>query len=815
MLMQNRLKAILTLEQRKIKYDIISKYPLDQLLVACDTLKQHDIPSSWYENEPQIMDELVGNPSSADLIAKLCKRGAKGFQLSNILSQVKSNGESITDYSCTRIMKTLCNKILRSDLIAVYLRHFSILRLSADENYRLTNNLNANYKSQFEIEELSDTEMKLLFEPYLSSDLIPHDEFRETLALLAENTDIRSIIELYHQNEVIAKFALSHYKAMQIDAGRINHSLKALFDLLGMDKDTIRDFTTRWRDNGCSYTDLEAMLRKLKYIDMQELNKAVKTKRGYINLLYGNVLSTELIAQMNPWAEDILLYALSHKKTRFLKLIEENVELYNTLDRYSILFEEKLYTVLVNLNTLSRKDIADCGSELFSNSLEWDIDALGDRSYTFPEIKALYGHKQQYIDLYCALKNPKVDEKLLVLRQLTKRELLDNWEDDSSIPDIAERLSEKPLMKWVQEDFRHIKDITPHGALKLLAKYKSLYGYLAEINSADDLELAVRNIEQLWACGGIETFKKRLIECDVSWSSLAQTLNLHPDLVTKNIDNIIRFLAKDGAGISLTYMKKITKEQEEAFIRIIKAELLGQFHLLKYHPEDLRKEISFLIDDMFQATWARAISHSVDEITVCEKDDFFSTLLMGVQPQRTCLSYINGEYAECLLAGFDTNKKILQATMHGQVVGRAIIRVTKGRFTLANDSASLQFADVESMLIEQNTSDNKKDKKTSDSLILFLEKSYLGGISPAIQKKVRSAFIHLAEEKANQMKCMLVISTDYTRDVSDEYALTSFHVYISQSKAGNQYMDSYGGSAEKSSEKGYRSDSFFIKTDAL
>jgi len=47
-----------------------------------------------------------------------------------------------------------------------------------------------------------------------------------------------------------------------------------------------------------------------------------------------------------------------------------------------------------------------------------------------------------------------------------------------------------------------------------------------------------------------------------------------------------------------------------------------------------------------------------------EYDDFFSTMLLGVQPYSTCLAYNGGAYQECLLSSFDSNKKILYANRH-------------------------------------------------------------------------------------------------------------------------------------------------------
>ena len=49
------------------------------------------------------------------------------------------------------------------------------------------------------------------------------------------------------------------------------------------------------------------------------------------------------------------------------------------------------------------------------------------------------------------------------------------------------------------------------------------------------------------------------------------------------------------------------------------------------------------------------------EFGVEEVDDYYSTLRLGTLPYHTCLSYVDGQRRDCLLSGYDSNKKILLA----------------------------------------------------------------------------------------------------------------------------------------------------------
>ena len=182
---------------------------------------------------------------------------------------------------------------------------------------------------------------------------------------------------------------------------------------------------------------------------------------------------------------------------------------------------------------------------------------------------------------------------------------------------------------------------------------------------------------------------------------------------------------------------------------------------------------------------------------------------MGIIPERTCLAYDGGSYKECILSGFDSNKKILYAYVNGEIVGRAVIRITKGRFDNPEDNASLSFVDLETP-----TTSNRKTEK--ERLVLFLERPYSAGVSDETARLIRDMYIALMTEKAKLIGATFVVSNSYVEKSSTDFTRTLFHIYISKSKAGAQYLDSLSGSTKVSDEGGYRRNQFYIhKSDIL
>ena len=182
-------------------------------------------------------------------------------------------------------------------------------------------------------------------------------------------------------------------------------------------------------------------------------------------------------------------------------------------------------------------------------------------------------------------------------------------------------------------------------------------------------------------------------------------------------------------------------ENKEAFRRIILAELMGEFKTLKYYPNDLNREISFPTTKQQQLLWQTNTAMETYGILVEEVDDYYSTLRLGRLPYSTCLSYVDGQYRECLLSSFDSNKKILLAKKNGKVIGRAVIRLTKGRDYLRDDvdAPTLEFADL-----TKPPEKRYEDERPADQLTLFLERPYFKNANYSETAVIKQMFMLLA-----------------------------------------------------------------------
>lgn len=70
--------------------------------------------------------------------------------------------------------------------------------------------------------------------------------------------------------------------------------------------------------------------------------------------------------------------------------------------------------------------------------------------------------------------------------------------------------------------------------------------------------------------------------------------------------------------------------------------------------------------------------------------------------------------------------------------------------------------------------------------------------------------ILILRKKAEELRALLVVSGSYRKYASEEFISAYFSMYISKSKAGEQYLDSLGGSNHVDKEGSYERNRFLI-----
>lgn len=237
---------------------------------------------------------------------------------------------------------------------------------------------------------------------------------------------------------------------------------------------------------------------------------------------------------------------------------------------------------------------------------------------------------------------------------------------DGQLGTLAKALSIKPLSRWIREDFRNIRGLSYETAVWLLVYQEQLKGMEKEITMEEQVFYLLKNLELIKECDSFFELKEKLIMRDISWGVLKEKLTFSEDFVKTNATRIGEFIFAGGAEVMATYLNQQPSKKEE-----------------------IRRLLPIM--------------------------------QIGEIPTYSCISYRTGSNSHCLLSCFDSNKKFLFIQKNGQVVFRAMLRLTKGSYADDMHRKKIQFVDL------SNQDETKEEE--GEELVLFLERYYEKNLS--------------------------------------------------------------------------------------
>lgn len=373
---------------------------------------------------------------------------------------------------------------------------------------------------------------------------------------------------------------------------------------------------------------------------------------------------------------------------------------------------------------------------------------------------------------------------------------------------------EKPFGAWYEKDFGHIRGLTRQTAMLMLQHYPEIQAFIPEFRAEADAVFAVSNASKITGFSNWSQVCGSILVTDQNWAYLKENMGFSEEFVREYQPGIVNFLLRGGSSMVRPLYNELQYRNEsekncEALRRIVQAELMGQFYKLKYFAGDLKQEIHYPIQEAREDVWKQNLSLTRLGLMAKEVDDFYHTIRMGELPHFTCLSCYQGSQRDCLLAAFDSNKKIILVYKDESVVARACLRLTKGSFQQPS-TLNFEFADL-----------SKEDVPTgshaySEKLVLFLEHIYTSGLKKSEETAAKEMVVALATQKAEELDAVAVLSNQYRGCYpSGRYVSAPIYIYISKSKNGRQYLDSLGGAAVTLAEEQYKQESFFVERAAL
>ena len=743
----------------------------------------------------QVCLYMMEDPETITYLGILKKEGCElnAYRFQRIL--LDAGIDKVSDFSYEQVKAVYFDPLVTDGTAYSYMKYYGEQNVSKEEKEQLVKSI-AMCTDVLDFENVGEKDRMLLVNPVFSSEL---------LLDLLENVNNLKILQDQDLMELVNTLAGYEAEIRSLNQNQFDQMKERPVEILEklrivtryIEKENLTDGLNLWLWNEALYEDLCKLERA--FTDGADLAEVFYSKVSYVNTLYQNPLSKISLSSLSVEKSELLLYAITQKKKAFLNLINEEPELFYDLPNASMLLKKEMYQEYINLNTLNRKNLKDSADLILSNDR---FELLAKREHTFEELKLLCTAKEALIRLYEQL-TCKCDERLMVLRELIKRECVPYSFWKGQIEPLAAALSEKPLSRWIREDFRNISDLSYGTALWLLVYREQLKGMEKEITMEQQALYLLKDLALVKECDSLSELKEKLILGDVSWRLLKEKLSFSEEFVQNNAARIGNFLFVGGAEIMETFLERQPSKIEE-IRRLVTAELLGKFDELKYPSGDLMREIDFEVSEEAEKEWKIDRTFTSKNLVLKEETGLLPVMQIGEVPSYSCLSYRSGLNSDCLLSCFDSNKKFFFIRKNGQVVFRAMIRLTKGSYVGDRMRKKIQFADLSGA--------GKPKEEEREELVLFLERYYEKNLAYEEQDQaVYLAFV-AAKEKAKKLGARLVLSCYYQDDVkTKEYIKSNYYLYISKSKNGSQYLDSLYGEASVSDSGDYSSNIFLLE----
>ncbi len=288
---------------------------------------------------------------------------------------------------------------------------------------------------------------------------------------------------------------------------------------------------------------------------------------------------------------------------------------------------------------------------------KWKSAFMVKGDYTFEEIRQLCGQKDRYIQLYHLLEYERVDDRLRVFREITKKHCIPGDISKEELEQLGEHLSEKTVSFWMQNEFGKIENLDAESCVRILAHKKELERFLPDVHSQQQISCLLRNLNHLEQLKCMDEFKRNILEKDSAWLEIRELFALEDDFIEEHKERILKFLYQNGAGILSAFCHG-NENCKESARRLFIAEAMGQFQRVKYDKDDLAKEIDYPVTDSQKRLWIENETLTAgDGFAAWEEDRLLPVMQIGEIPTSTCLSYHSGAQKECLLSCFDANKK--------------------------------------------------------------------------------------------------------------------------------------------------------------
>lgn len=359
---QNNLRLYQGMTQAKVSYDFLKTQKEEDLLRLSEQINQMDASKIILMLQESAVAYLIKDPKFLpDLIRLECEEKISINSINSMLAHAGGDVLSV-NFKYEELYEVLTDERIFNQWKYEYLKYYSKCGFDSRQLLDLMDGISklSSY-TDFTLSELSNTERLLLIEPFFRSGLINEVISDRTVWKYFEEPEVKEILNICASSPIYdCRIHQEQIKEISRNTGSI---LKDIKSVLPYFPQKCQDgFIEQWLENDMLVYDLKQLKRNLPSATEDALVRMVKNRTFYLNFLYGDFLAELNLENVSSQKQDMLIYALTHRKKHFLSVVKEYFSLFLKLPRYSLLMDKEVYTTYLNLNTLNGKNLQEaCG----------------------------------------------------------------------------------------------------------------------------------------------------------------------------------------------------------------------------------------------------------------------------------------------------------------------------------------------------------------------------------------------------------------------------------------------------------------------
>lgn len=315
------------MKRNQMDWKQLGLYQEQEILEFLNEVSSINMEKQVQRLQPETVGKLIWDVGFCQILQWLTQEGIDLKRIQGFLKKFPEENISSCEYAVLK--EALADQEVPDEYVYEYWAYFMQYRLEPDKKEGLWQGLHVFTSLHQErlLRDLSEEERRILWEPGFCERIF---WYASDIGMILRCLQDRELMKLINQLAVWIPWN-NTMKEQQFQ--QLAESAR---ELGGMLEDIMKRippelqeaFLNQWMKNENLLYDLKKLSGAISGMEAEQIREISNSRVAYVNLLYGKRLEGMNLDCLGIEKENLLIYAITHKKRHFLSLVEGNQELF-------------------------------------------------------------------------------------------------------------------------------------------------------------------------------------------------------------------------------------------------------------------------------------------------------------------------------------------------------------------------------------------------------------------------------------------------------------------------------------------------------